>query len=770
MNSYLELVPISARKRSKRSRMTIVCIAISVFLITGIFCMADASVQGDRIRTINKHGDWHFSLKNVSEEKLFEIANSPEVEAFSRYDVVNYDLNDEYYINGKRTVICACDEDYTDIMKQFEADSFPQNDNEIILNSDMMTTMGVTKGDIVELSTPNGTKDMVISGFIDDNSLNVYDAAGAFVTVNSFYDLTNLKNNKSKMMGYYRLKSNYTAKRMINNITDKYNLSDNELGTNTLLLAAYGNSDDTYIMGIYYIAAFLIVFVIAAGVFMIAGSISSSVSERTAFYGMLRCIGAGKKQILKLVRLEALCWCKIAIPIGTVCGMAGAWGLTAVMRKVSSEFADMPIFHISYVGILAGVVSGLVTVFLAALAPAKRAAGVSPIAAVSGNDSGKGTHKQIKNLGDNVASKMGISFAFEEKKSLFLISGSFALCIIVLFIFVSGVQLIKEALPCLRPYSADIGIYTEGYEPTLTKEVAREAAKLKEVKNVYGRMYRQVAVSGRDDFDRIDLISYDNLQFDWAKEDCQSGDIDKARSLPGYLVSVFDTSNNLNTGDKLTIDGHEFEIAAVLSDSPFSSSDIPTIICSEENFEKLFGESNYSVIDIQMNDEYADADQSIIRNVFGDSVILSDRRQSNKETKGTYYAFTITVFSFIFLLALISVINIINSIAMSTQARMKQFGVMRAIGLDKELLLKMVMSQGFSYAILGIGMGLLLGLPIHKISYELLVTAHFGIPWKIPTVSMFTVLIVIILATVLAGILPVKRIEATSVTEVIGEL
>ena len=57
------------------------------------------------------------------------------------------------------------------------------------------------------------------------------------------------------------------------------------------------------------------------------GSLNSTVSQRTRFYGMLRCLGAGKGQVRQLVRLEALNWCKTAVPLGSLMGIAATWGL-----------------------------------------------------------------------------------------------------------------------------------------------------------------------------------------------------------------------------------------------------------------------------------------------------------------------------------------------------------------------------------------------------------------------------------------------------------
>ena len=53
---------------------------------------------------------------------------------------------------------------------------------------------------------------------------------------------------------------------------------------------------------------------------MISSSMNSSVAQRTKFFGMMRCIGMSKQQIIRFVRLEALNWCKTAIPIGCAVG------------------------------------------------------------------------------------------------------------------------------------------------------------------------------------------------------------------------------------------------------------------------------------------------------------------------------------------------------------------------------------------------------------------------------------------------------------------
>lgn len=137
---------------------------------------------------------------------------------------------------------------------------------------------------------------------------------------------------------------------------------------------------------LFLIAGILFVLILIAGVLMIAGSINSTIAQRTKFFGMMRCIGMSRKQLARYVRLEALNWCKRAIPTGIVLGTVSTWILCAFLRFiVKEEFTTIPLFGISLIGMISGILMGTVTVLLAARAPAKRAAKVSPISAVSGN-------------------------------------------------------------------------------------------------------------------------------------------------------------------------------------------------------------------------------------------------------------------------------------------------------------------------------------------------------------------------------------------------
>ncbi|WP_367317870.1 FtsX-like permease family protein, partial [uncultured Dubosiella sp.] len=77
--------------------------------------------------------------------------------------------------------------------------------------------------------------------------------------------------------------------------------------------------------------------------------------QRTRFFGMMRCLGMTRTQIRRYVRLEALNWCRIAIPIGIGPGILATWMLCFGLRTFfGNEFETIPVGRISWIGIGCG--------------------------------------------------------------------------------------------------------------------------------------------------------------------------------------------------------------------------------------------------------------------------------------------------------------------------------------------------------------------------------------------------------------------------------
>lgn len=163
MKSYLSLIPISAKVRKRQNRMTVLCIIISVFLVTAIFSVADMMIRTESDFMISNHGNWHIAIKNISQNNANEISNRSDVTAVGVASQFNFEGEQPYRVNEKRTVFYGTDEVYiTQISNGIVEGTFPANDEEVMLTPNSVTALGVQLGDSVTLHTPAG--DLLYAG------------------------------------------------------------------------------------------------------------------------------------------------------------------------------------------------------------------------------------------------------------------------------------------------------------------------------------------------------------------------------------------------------------------------------------------------------------------------------------------------------------------------------------------------------------------------------------------------------------------------------
>ena len=114
---------------------------------------------------------------------------------------------------------------------------------------------------------------------------------------------------------------------------------------------------------------------------MIFNTFSITVAQRTRENGLLRALGAGRRQILLSVLLEAFVVGVIASLLGIIGGLGVAVGLKALLAAVGIPVPGTGVvFKTSTVVISLAV--GIGVTMLAALSPARKAARVPPIAAM----------------------------------------------------------------------------------------------------------------------------------------------------------------------------------------------------------------------------------------------------------------------------------------------------------------------------------------------------------------------------------------------------
>ena len=775
MKSYLSLIPISAKVHRRQSRMTRICIILAVFLVTSIFSLLEMWTNGQTMAMRSNHGDWHIILQNMSEDEAKQIIDSSDVAYSSWYDDINVNADQGYYINGKNAVLYGIEETYvTDIMKYPLEGSYPQNEKEVALSADAKELFNFQIGDNIILNTPAGDFNYTISGFYeDDEDFNdIIDGTCMYMCRAAFDEVRSLNGLESMSRFYVRFKNENGLKKTIANIKEQYSLTSENVDENTAVLSLLGASTNESINALYPLAVACFVIILIAGIFMISSCMNSNVAQRTKFFGMMRCIGASKQQIVRFVRLEALNWCKTAIPIGCALGTVTCWVSCAVLKFiVKGEWVDMPLFSVSINGILCGAAVGIITVFIAAQSPAKQASKVSPVAAISGNTgvSGKIVHAaNTKFL--KVETSLGIHHATGAKKNLILMTGSFALTIMLFLTFSACLDIVHKLLPSVSDFTPDITIASQDDSNSIDRSLAEEISEIPGIESVFGMMYSiECPAEINGNAETVDLYSYGDTMMDSFKKSVISGDMSKIYGNSKYVLAVYSQYTTLNVGDKVKIGDEELEIGCVVSEGVGSVSGSAVVVCSEETYTRLTGEQDYAMVGVVLEKDVSEMAVNKIYDL-AEGNIIADSREKNSEVSGSYWVFRIAAYSFLAIISLITILNIMNSVSMGVSARIKQYGVMRAVGMGSRQVTKMIAAEAATYSICGTVAGVVLGLLLHHLIYVKVVITHFGGIWKIPFTSIAIILLLVIFSCVISVYAPAKRIRNLAITETINEL
>ena len=776
MKSYLDLVFASAKVRRRQNRMTILCIVISVFLVTAIFSIADMMQRTQVDRMTDKNGSWHFSITGLTAAQADEIAARPDVTAVGRMGKFNEGGEGPYRLNDKRVEFYGLDEAALKMQAGEVAEgAFPQSDGEALIGTNTAKALGLAAGDHVTLQSPAGERQYTISGIggVDETYYNgQFTLMDLYLIPAAFSDLLAANGVEPQAQTYYvTFTDARKAAAAMAELPAQYGLSQDAVSENRAIMGIQGQSSDGSWTNIYGVVFVLFFVVLLAGVLMISGSMNSNVAQRTQFFGMMRCIGMSRRQVIRFVRLEALNWCKTAVPLGLLLGTAvGQVVCFALRYGIGGEFSTTPVLTLSPIGLVSGVLVGVITVLLAAQAPAKRAAKVSPVAAISGGQQSTAARRPVHLGGRRIEVALGIYHAVASTKNWLLMTASFALSIVLALCFSVLLTFAGVLLPALSPWQPDIAIGGYLNAQVVTREMADQLRTLPGVTTVWGAASEAgvpitTAYAG---VDTATVCSYDEVLMDASQSELVRGKMADATGAANEVMTIYNRNNPLRVGDTVTVNGSTLTIVGAYSAGLYS--DEVTLICPAALYDCLMGEQDYNICGIKLADDVPDSTIARIVALSTDEMIVTDMRTTNAQSQATFLAARVVMYSFLGIIGLISLLNIINSISMSVTARARQYGAMRAVGMDDRQLTRMIAAEGAAYAVSGLTVGLAVGLPLQRMLYTRLVTRYFGLDWTLPLPMVVIAIVFVAAAAALAVRAPAKRLCGMPITAAINEL
>ena len=771
MKRYLDLVPQYEKVHRKNNRISILCIVLSVLLVTTIFSMADMALRAQKGYFIKTNGEYHISLTDIDNQTADMIG--------ARIDVAlcGWTLQGSVGMIGEKVVSFAgANNDVFSALTEMNMQSgtYPAGANEALLNQAAMEQLRLNVGDMVTVTVPDGSqKDYLITGVLENmGSLLKADVYGMVLTEEGFRQIAD-ENAKDGSTFRIQFKNGVNIQSAIRQIKEAYSLNNTQVAENTALLGLMGQSENSTMQSLYIVAAFLVLLVLIAGTVMIAASFNTNVLERIQFYGLLRCLGASKKQVKHFVILQGLRQSMKAVPLGLVIGQILTWCACLLLKSISGErFSEIPLFQFSIGGLIAGTVIGFLIVVLASLSPAKKAAKVSPVTAVSGNTQLAQNKKAANTKLLHVETSMGIFHALSGKKNVFLMTCSFAISIMMFLSFQVLVTFLDQGMPALAPSAADVSI-TMGNTP-LDKTLSEEINSIDGTDKVFGRMEQtDISASYGDNTGTFTLISYTDRQFQWAKEELNKGNITSAQNKTGYALITYQDGLNLNVGDTLTLHtsagDKQITIGGILTtaNAVNRAGTYGYLVCSEPTFIEIAGDSGYTAIDIQLSSSGNDDTISAIRSLVPADSNVSDKRLTNSEAQSSYYTGAVFIYGFLIIIALITAFNIFNSMNASVASRTKQYGIMRSIGMGANQLYKMIAAEALTYAILGCVVGCILGLPLNRAMFQFLIADKWGTGWTIPCSSLLLIVLLCLISAAIAIRRPIKQISKMAIVDTI---
>lgn len=177
-------------------------------------------------------------------------------------------------------------------------------------------------------------------------------------------------------------------------VTSGYRMLQNFLGTD------FGEYVGAYLLMLFIPALFLGLLIAIMSVTVIANIYESSATKRLGEFGVLKCIGATRKQIRETVVFESLWISLFAIPIGLICGtLIGFIGVAVtgryidyfnelsksiVMRPFSFELG----FHVSPFTYIFAVIFSMMVVLASTAKPARKSGKITAIECIKGRPAG----------------------------------------------------------------------------------------------------------------------------------------------------------------------------------------------------------------------------------------------------------------------------------------------------------------------------------------------------------------------------------------------
>ncbi|MET7647383.1 FtsX-like permease family protein [Streptomyces sp. NPDC005426] len=530
------------------------------------------------------------------------------------------------------------------------------------------------------------------------------------------------------------------------------------------------------------------------GVFLIANTFTMLVAQRTKELALLRAVGASRRQVKRSVLLEAAVVGLIASVVGFALGLGLATGLRSAMSLIGGKIPAGPLV-VSPTTVVAAFAVGVLITVLAAWLPARRAAKIPPVAAMN-SQYAVATVKSLvlrNSIGGVIALLGGATVVAGAAQAgsngqLLLAGGAFLtlIGIIILIPLLSRpvIALVRPLLLRLFGVSGKLAAQNAVRNPRRTGATASALA-------IGLTLVTSISVLGVTLGQAVDKVTTDNIKADYMVS-MASGDsldesaltaLEKADGVtavspqqavwldigdtslsasgvtPGDVQKVLtvDTvagsldslgkgeiavsdktakTHGWKTGDSVPVTYEDdkkgsLKVGALYKDNEFLSP----VLIPRDIVAPHEGRADIREIWVKTDGGASAAHEQALVDALGDNPGMSimDRKDIRDMFGGSINLAMNIMYGLLAMALIIAVLGVVNTLAMSVFERQQEIGMLRAIGLDRRKVKRMIRLEAVVIslfgAVVGIGLGTFLGWAIGQTVAAEIPQYVLVVPW-----------------------------------------
>jgi putative ABC transport system permease protein len=565
------------------------------------------------------------------------------------------------------------------------------------------------------------------------------------------------------------------------------------------------------------------------GIFIILNTFSIIVAQRTRELALLRSMGASRGQVIGSVVLEALVIGLIASIVGLGAGIGVGALLASIFSTLGGGDLHLAGIGVPMSAVISSFAVGMIVTVVAAVMPALRASRIAPVAAMREAATPDRPLTKITITGALVAAAGGTSLAFGfNQASLPLIFGGILVAFVGVALLtpilskpmVSLIgRLLSWSMPGLlgRRNSARnprrtaitaaalmVGIsLITGVSVVLTsatksiEKLASGQLQTDLIVSGEGQMEGEPATFRREVLTKIEKTDGVKSAVGWSQDGVLEGenqlfavgvtDMPAMASMFGLkpksgviaplkddqlaLPEEMAAEKGWSVGSKVTLQLAKGEPKTYSVGFIWVKSQVlQGALVLPESASKDFRSDQIAQAFVQVAPGVSAADvQKRVEPLFADNpeITVQDRSAFVKQTTSQFDTVLLMIQILLALAILIAVLGVINTLALSVIERTRELGLLRAIGMRRAQVMRMITVESVVISVFGAVLGLAVGLALGIATVQALKDqgiSEIGLPWM----TMVQYLVVAAFVGVIAAILPAIRAARLNVLDAIA--